>query len=378
MKYKHLRILLISFPFLALIFFPILNGQFAFIKDIKNFENRAMAAKPVFKDEKIDSFPKRYEKFYNDNFSLRARMLKTFNYLSIFILKKIPSDKFVIMGKDGWLFIAGEEFDAFTGKNNLTQKELSDYKNELELRQKYLKERGCKFYFMIAPVKACIYPEKVPARRSARTGPSMGEELLLYLQKNSTINTIDLYKVLKEDKKIYSTYYATDNHWTRPGAFFSANEFISRLQKDFPGISPLSLNDFTIRIKDTLEGNTTKILASGNLFPDTSYLLSPKKPLSVRGRLKGYKPDEHFAYKFEEVREIKNSSAPRILIISDSFGTDLFPLLAERFSKTVKIWDNWQYKLNEKIVEIEKPDIVLLLIHEKNLRSLMRHRTTPG
>ncbi len=380
MKYQNLRITLISIVFLGLAFFPLINKKLGIIPDIKNFENRKMASEPLLSVTRIDSFPRYYEKYYNDTFTLRARMVKTFNFLNFFVFDKLPASDFVIIGKDGWLFLAGEEFDAYTGKNNFTEKQLSDFKEELEYREKFLEERGCKFYFMITPAKATIYPEKVPFEQLRRTERSMGEELLAYLQKNSSVNTVDLYKVLRENKKKYPTYYATDNHWTRPGAFYSANQFLGQLQQNFPEIQQMSLNDFVINLKDTTEGNTAKILGNPDLFPDTSYHLSRKKTQSVYGKKAGYVANKSFsyAYMYEEVKEIKNSKKPRLLIISDSFGTDLFPLLSENFSKTVKIWDNWEYKLNEEIVENEKPDVFLLLIHEKNLRSLMKHRSGPG
>ena len=64
---------------------------------------------------------------------------------------------------------------------------------------------------------------------------------------------------------------------------------------------------------------------------------------------------------------------PKLMIVSDSFGEYILELLSERFSKSVKIWDNWEYKLNEDIVEKEKPDVMLLVIHEQNLKNLLKH-----
>jgi alginate O-acetyltransferase complex protein AlgJ len=379
MKGKNIRVGLIISTFLIVLFFPLINQNFKIINDIKNFENRALAKKPVFKTTEIDSFPKYYEKYYNDAFPLRSSMLKAFNYFNFFIFNKLPNSDFVIIGKDRWLFLAGEEFEAYTGKNNLTGQELVEIKNELEFRQKYLEERNCKFYLMITPAKAVIYPEKTPFEQLRFTDKSLGEELHTYLKKNSSVNLIDLFPVLRENKKNYPTYYATDNHWTRPGAFYSANQFLKQVHSEYPEVSPMDLNNFIISKKDTADGNTASILGNTELFPDTSYLLSLKnKPQATNGKKAGYRADTNFAYfyMYEQVKEIKNSNKPRLLIISDSFGTDIFPLLSENFSKTVKIWDNWEYKLNEEIVENEKPDVFLLIIHEKNLRNLMKHRSS--
>jgi alginate O-acetyltransferase complex protein AlgJ len=80
-----------------------------------------------------------------------------------------------------------------------------------------------------------------------------------------------------------------------------------------------------------------------------------------------------YTWEYENVREIKNSKQPRLLIISDSFGAALFPFLSENFSRTVKIFDAWQYKLNEDIVNSEKPDAVVLVIDEPILRNFIKN-----
>ena len=77
---------------------------------------------------------------------------------------------------------------------------------------------------------------------------------------------------------------------------------------------------------------------------------------------------------YEEVRVSNSKNKKKLLIISDSFGDFLFPLISENFTKTVKIFDNWEYKLNEKIVEIEKPNVVILLILESNLHYLINDK----
>jgi hypothetical protein len=43
------------------------------------------------------------------------------------------------------------------------------------------------------------------------------------------------------------------------------------------------------------------------------------------------------------------------------------------FSRTIFIWDKWQYKLNESIVEAEKPDIYITITLESLLQSLMEN-----
>lgn len=376
MKFRRLRTAIINTVFLCLLFFPLVNKNLLFIADIKNFENRKKATQPLLASTPLDSFPHRYEKYYNDTFPLRSRALRQYNYFKYFFLDIPPNSYYVIIGKDDWLFLPGEEFDGYSGKINFTRDELASVKEELEYRQNYLKERGCKFYLMIAPSKACIYPERVSEKQRANQA-SIGEKLLTYLEKNSSVNTVNLYQALRENKKYYRVYYATDNHWTRPGAFIGANQFLQQVHNDYEQVEPMKLSDFDISSIDTFDGNTSSIIGIPEYFPDINYRLSPKKALSHPAEKAGYVADKSFPYPFmyEEVRKIEGTNKPRLLIISDSFGNFLFPLLSENFSKTVKVWDNWKYELHEDIVEKEKPNIVLLLIHEKNIRSLLKENS---
>jgi hypothetical protein len=53
----------------------------------------------------------------------------------------------------------------------------------------------------------------------------------------------------------------------------------------------------------------------------------------------------------------------------------IFPYLSEKFSTTELIFDGWQYKLNEDIVNHEKPDVMLLFMLESNLRNFLHHQS---
>lgn len=377
MRFERFRIVLVAAMFISILAFLLLNNQFHFIKDNKNFENRKLASMPPVDINYLDPFPASYQTYYNDWFSLRFRMVKAFNVYNNIIFKKSPCPNLVTIGNDGWLFLAGEEFNTYGGRDPLTVQELSDFKKELDYRNNYLAKRNCKFYVLIAPAKPNIYPEKVPFELARKKAGSNGEQLLAYLKQHSSVATVDVYSVLKEHKKNYQVYYALDNHWTQMGAFYASNRFLEQAAADFPVLKRLQLEDYTITKSDITTGNTVKILAADmDLYHDVNYTINSKQKSNVlKGKRQNYKAPEKFPYPwiYEEVSETRDTTRPKLLIISDSFGEYPFTLLSPEFKKTVKIWDNWEYKLNEPIVENEKPDLVLLIIHEKNLRYLLKH-----
>ena len=78
------------------------------------------------------------------------KIIQGFNLYTLEYLKKSPIPEKVILGKENWLYSAGLEMESYQGKNRLTEKELSDFKLELDYRKNYLEKLGCEFYFLIA------------------------------------------------------------------------------------------------------------------------------------------------------------------------------------------------------------------------------------
>ena len=125
------------------------------------------------------------------------------------------------------------------------------------------------------------------------------------------------------------------------------------------------------------------MLSNNEEFQDTIYSLVPKAGIeySIDTNQK-YPCIDGFPYCFEyemhnHSKNPSDSTKPKLLIISDSFGGAFYPIASEYFRETTKIFDSWQYKLNEPIVENEKPDVMILIMLESNIRNLLRHTSCP-
>lgn len=379
MEKSRFRIYIIGAIFLALISFPILNAEFKFVKDIESSENRKMTVKPEINYTYLDPYPAKYEKYYTDNFPLRSMMVKYFNILNIEVFQKSPVPDKVVIGKDGWLFMADRELKSYKGLLPFDSAELAAFKQELEYRKEYLAERNCKFYFMVAPIKALIYPEYMPNTVYRLGNQSWGEQLVEYLEENCEVKPINIYPVLREKKAENMVYFRLDNHWNKLGAFYSAVEFFKVIQKDFPGIEIPSIDDYTISKTEILTGNIISMLSNIGSYKDTTVNLEPKSGFRAQeAKVVGYPVIEGFPYPldYEKVREIPGSAKPKILVITDSYGASIFPYIAEEFGRSVRIFDAWRYQLNEDIVNNEKPDVVLVIALEANLRNLLKYRST--
>lgn len=378
MPHRKFRICIIITFFFALLAFPLLNVKKHLVKDLANTENRKMAPLPHFQKAHLDEFAGKFETFYNENFSIRTALVKYFNLFNLYILKKSPIPDRVILGKDGWLFMGKAENDSYIGKNRFSEQELESFKRELDFRKDYLNKRGIQFYFLIAPIKAAIYPEKIPNNNLLNNKQTWGEQLIEYLNRNSTVKPINVYPVLRSNKKKDILYYKLDNHWNQLGAMYATKEIIRRIKADFPSLQPAPENGYSItKIKET-KGNISKMLANVGDFEDDFYMVSPQDGFKAeKVKTENYAVDKEYKYalEYEIEKEVKGSKEPKILVISDSFGVNVFPLLAEHFKRTVKIFDCWEYKLNESIVEAEKPNIVLVIALESHLRNMLKFQS---
>lgn len=377
MKHTQYRAAIISIAFIGVIGMMFLNNVFEFLPDSKNTENRAMATKPNLDFKHLDQYPAQYEAYYNDTFALRSRLSKLYNYVQLRIFHQSPIPEQVIIGNNEWFFSSGAEMESYQGINRFTSAELSDLKQEFEYRKQYLAARNCKFYVVVAPIKATIYPEFMPSNYFRGNDTTWGEQLVNYLQKNSSVNVINLYTAIRNLKHKNLLYYRNDNHWNPLCAMYVTNAILNRLHTDFPNVTPLNESDFKVTTTTQEYGNLTNMLSDDTKFIDTVLHASPLKELKSKPVDKvGYPTIEDFpANEFETNRETADTTLPRLLFITDSFGNEVFPFISEKFSRTVHIFDAWQYKLNENIVEAEKPSVVILLMLEVHVRNIFKYRS---
>ena len=207
----------------------------------------------------------------------------------------------------------------------------------------------------------------------------MGEQLVNYLSEKSKLKTVNLFKVLKEKRKEKDVYYKMDTHWNKFGALTAANEFFEMVNRDFKAVTPLNFKEVKRMLIESPD--LLKMIGNVSFLKEFENVPVLDKPMMAKEVSKSnYKAPKDFVYPnlFEYDRETSDTTKPKLLIISDSFGENIFPYLAENFKRTVRIWDAWQYKLNEEIVEIEKPNIFLLIVHEKNLKLILNFQSGPS
>jgi len=358
LKYKVLPVV-----FLIMTSFPMINNNIHVFVDGKDTENRALAEKPEFDFTNLDAFPKRYDAFYNDHFTLRNNLTYLHSSIAFYGFGKSPIPEKAFVGLDGFLFMKKNELEIYRGTNLYTKDELVSLKQEYEYRVGYLRERKIKYYLIIAPIKPSIYPEYIPLSIYKINSFNKTDQLVDLVKDMDGLTLIDLRQHLINSKGDTLLYYKTDNHLNELGAFYACQEINKYLVQDFPNIQQIELDEYSIEISERKGGNIARIIGMEDDFKDIEikFKLHDSKYEAKKIKKRGYPVPPSFPYKssYEIVMKTKDKSLPKALIVRDSYGNKIFPFLSRSFSESVYIFDGWHYKLNKPILKKENPDVFI-------------------
>lgn len=332
-------------------------------------ENRAMAKAPIFSFANLDVFPDSFNNFYGDYFKWRKPLIRTNSNFHYKLFKESAIPKKVIIGKNGWLFCNEDYLPFYLGKTLFTDEELQKVTTELERRASIVEANGGQYYLAAVPIKHSIYEDQLPDQYRRIGGQTATDQLYQHLRENTSIKLVDLHTGLKKIKAQSDVplYYKTDNHWNHHGAWMAAHFLVERLREDFPNLN--SLHDSTYRFspKPSKGKSQAEWLMLQNQLTDANIHIGHTNKLRQIDTTRNYgSPPPHFFYANEYLiaKSVPDSNAPSLMMVRESFGTDVITHLSENFRSSLYIWDEWKHGLNQEIVEQEKPDIYVQFIAE--------------
>jgi len=125
-------------------------------------ENRELAAAPEPSATALldPEFFEAFSRYFTDHLPLRARLVRLNSWIDYHWFEDSSSPS-VLMGRDGWLFLADSvEVPCHAAP---TLRHLLETASQLD---GLLREAGIDFLFYLAPNKSAIYPEYLPERRN--------------------------------------------------------------------------------------------------------------------------------------------------------------------------------------------------------------------
>lgn len=362
----------LSVLFLVIICLPFINKQILIIEEKKNPDFN-YSAKPELDIFHLDPFPRNFEKYYNENIGFTDHALALNGNFKLHILKVSPNQSKVLVGIDNWLFVVGKPLNDYRGINLLSKEELKILVDILHNRAVKLKAQGGTFYFALVPNKHRAYSENLPNNIVKADGITTFDQVIEALKSDTLIHLIDLRKPIENAKSEHVLYYKKDNHWNDIGAYVGYKSIIENVSKKYPKLSPVSFDNYSIDTTRSLVGGEALQIGVDNLIHETRVMLKPKhKLLSHSGIKQNYPAPKDFPYidDFEISKVVDDATLPTAVIIRDSFTDFMLQYFSENFSKTTFIFDNWEYKENRNVIEKEKPNIVILVVIEDNIRRI--------
>ena len=340
--------------FVAVIALPLLARALPLDATFALAENRAPAPFPAIalKGWVLVSFPRRFERYWNDSFGLRHVLIR-WHSLGKIALGVSPSPK-ALVGKEGFLFYTHERsLEYFRRVTPFTPAELAQWRQALETREAWLRERGIRFLVVVAPNKETIYPEHMPDLYRPLRPDSRLDQLVEHLRRQrSPVEVLDLREPLRQAKAHGRIYHKTDTHWNDVGAFVAYGEILRRIGPWFPGMrSEPWPADPVVRTRSG--GDLARLLALEDRFREERIDLVPRA--SRRARPAGLSlpaaitnPEDWSAF------ECAECGGPRVVMYQDSFNTDLAPFLSEHFTRIV--YGNSSRMLVD-VIERERPGL---------------------
>ncbi len=230
--------------------------------------------------------------------------------------------------------------------------------NNLSYVNKFVDNVEIPVYFSLIPTQACIWSGRLPegAPNASQT------DLLEQAQSATAARWYDTYSQLWDHRE-EDIFYRTDHHWTSLGAYYG---YVALAQA--MGLEPVPLSQYT-KTTVSREFYGTVFSSSGVRWirPDAIDTYVPETGVTVVSHTYDQKgnpveePRQLYDESYLQVKDkyamflggqqplgvvtTQNSSAPKLLLIRDSYTDSLVPFLTAHFSE-IHLIDLRYYKLS--------------------------------
>jgi len=273
----------------------------------------------------------------------------------------------VVVGREQWLFVGHEtekvdELRYFLGLNLMADKEMARWLRVLSARRRWLEKMGIAYLLVIAPNKSSIYPEYMPAIYPRGQRTRLDQLSGFMARRSPDFPMLDLRPAMKSGKKRQVLYWTTDSHWNDFGRNLAYREIVARLAVRFPSLKALAADAFEARPCPEPPHDLEDLLLLPWRAGMPAFRLVPRSPLPSTRITATTSPGARQV----EIFRARAASLPLALIIHDSFGQPLKPLLGCHFRRSRWILDR-SHSLPAAWIESRRPSLVIDEIAERYL-----------
>lgn len=325
-------------------------------------ENRDLTQMPKFSFDSLfaGKFTSKFESYTTDQFAFRDSWTTLKAGCELAIGKE--------ENKGVYLCSGDTLIEAYEGPD---QKQLD---TNISAVKSFTESSKIPVYFALIPANSEVHSNLLP-----KNAPNDSQkDVINYCYKNSGATNIDILGSMNAHKDEY-IYYRTDHHWTSLGAYYGYETILQAM-----GITHTPLSSFTPKtVTDEFYGTVYSKSGISWVRPDSIDIYAPQdvstevtnytSSKAVNGTMydSSYlsKKDKYSMFMGGNTPLItvktKNTTAPSLLIIRDSYMDSLTPFLQDNFSE-IHIMDLRYYKtqlMNSTISDyIKKNNIDEVLI----------------
>ncbi len=283
----------------------------------------------------------------------------------------------IVTGGDSQLFF-NKMLPDFKQTNLPSSNDIANFTSRIKARPNQLRgiNPNAEIIYMIVPSSMTVYPELVPEEYKKGSGKSR-LEMTMDAARNAGATVIDLEALFKEHKNdVYPLYYKFDSHWTDYGAFVAYTALCDHISERFPAAKPRAFGEFDWQEKSYESGDMIYYLQMQREVVHEYGALRVMNFADASGasNVKRYYSPDRMTYADEMTWEHRFSTGdgkkPDLMLIRDSYSTQLFDILAERMNNSHYI-GMWSYAWNYSVVSADQPDYIVYLVAEWNIDSIL-------
>lgn len=353
--------------FFAILCIPMIFANFSG-GESSDVENRYLADLPdLVVDGKLNpQFSTDVESWLMDHMGFRTEMIKCNAKLQYGVFRKFDTDDYYI-GRNGDLNYATPDMILDYAHVNLrSPEEVKQIADSYQAISDYVTDQGSQFYYVQCYDKHSIYPEQFMDTINQMGTVSKTDQVVEYLQQNTSVNTISMKQPMLDAKEQYQTYshWGDPTHWNERGAFIGYQVIMNELNAhNEDAFKVLQEQDFNIEWVD--DARNYKYVKFTEDYQEDFTLANPTSEQLDVSVLGEWSSDQrHFAWKNENV-----DNGKKLLLFCDSYIASFMPdYFAESFSEVLLIRADYMLDL-PRILDEFKPDIVICECAERVDRS---------
>ena len=303
-------------------------------------------------------FPEQFDAYFRDRFGGRDLLIRWHHLFKFHVFRESPVPS-VIVGSDGWLFYSAPphevDFRNFSGRWPHDEHQVEAWLTAEDARAAAYAAVGARYAIAVAPDKQSVYDQFVPARFGP-PAPGVVSELSRLAAGHPRLQVFDLTPVLRQHRDAAPLYFKGDTHWNARGAFLAAQAITDGLRERLPSVGTIREADYVLRDAGPPICDLLNIVALGLRPTDRALAYDRRVPASRQTLDNDY----------DKAWEQPGSTLPRAVLIGDSFGVALAPILADAFSR-LRFRASSLGGPDPDLVRRERPDVVVLITVERYL-----------